>query len=146
MGAHCFGVRNERGEKLVQFSREKQLFFANTLFKKKNKRRATWLSPDGKTTNEVDFILIKNDQKKLIKDYNAITNFHFNSDHKMVRMEIYLDRTNKKIHTIKKRIVITDDEMKIKQFQNDMKNLNDYDELKSTEETYQQVIKCIKSA
>ena len=42
-----FGVRNETGQKLIEFCQENALVIANTLFQKHKRRLYTWTSPDG---------------------------------------------------------------------------------------------------
>ncbi|KAI5641297.1 hypothetical protein NE865_06561 [Phthorimaea operculella] len=52
LGKWGYGDRNERGDMLLNFCLENQLYISNTFFKKKQKQRWTWLSPDGATRNE----------------------------------------------------------------------------------------------
>ncbi|PZC76173.1 hypothetical protein B5X24_HaOG204917 [Helicoverpa armigera] len=57
IGPHGLGTRNERGSRLLQFAFGQMLSISNTFFTKKPQRRWTWMSPDGRTKNEIDFIL-----------------------------------------------------------------------------------------
>ncbi|PZC87102.1 hypothetical protein B5X24_HaOG201338 [Helicoverpa armigera] len=57
IGPHGLGNRNERGSRLLQFAFGQILSISNTFFSKKPQRRWTWISPDGRTKNEIDFIL-----------------------------------------------------------------------------------------
>ena len=41
------GVRNEAGQRLIEFCQEKALVIANTLFQQHKRRLDTWTSPDG---------------------------------------------------------------------------------------------------
>ena len=41
------GVRNEAGQRLIEFCQEKALVIANTLFQQHKRRLYTWTSPDG---------------------------------------------------------------------------------------------------
>ena len=50
-GKFALGTTSDRGERLLQFAKTHQLVAANTQFKHKLSRRATWHSPDGKTHN-----------------------------------------------------------------------------------------------
>lgn len=59
----------------------------NTFFKKKPQRKWTWLSPDGKTKNEIDYILTT--LKHSILDTTTL-NVSFGSDHRLVRAKLYL--------------------------------------------------------
>ena len=42
-----FGVRNEAGQKLIEFYQKNTLITANTLFQQHKRRLYTWISPDG---------------------------------------------------------------------------------------------------
>ena len=46
-GKFGLGVQNEAGQRLVEFSQEKALVIANTLFQQHKSRLYTWTSPDG---------------------------------------------------------------------------------------------------
>ena len=41
------GVRNEAGQRLIEFCQENALVIANTLFQQHKRRLYTWISPDG---------------------------------------------------------------------------------------------------
>ena len=41
------GVRNEAGQRLIEFCQENALVVANTLFQQHKRRLYTWTSPDG---------------------------------------------------------------------------------------------------
>ena len=41
------GMRNEAGQRLIQFCQENALVIANTLFQQHKRRLYTWTSPDG---------------------------------------------------------------------------------------------------
>ena len=46
-GKFGLGVRNEAGQRLIEFYQENTLVIANTLFQQHKKRLYTWTSPDG---------------------------------------------------------------------------------------------------
>ena len=52
-----FGVRNEAGQKLIEFCQKNTLVTANTLFQQDRERLYTWTSPDGQYQNQIDYIL-----------------------------------------------------------------------------------------
>ena len=56
-GKFGLGVRNEAGQRLIEFSQENALVKANTLFQQHNRRLYTWTSPDGQHKNQTDYIL-----------------------------------------------------------------------------------------
>ena len=46
-GKFGFGIRNEAGQRLIEFYQENPLVIANTLFQQHKRRLYTWTSPDG---------------------------------------------------------------------------------------------------
>ena len=58
IGKHTIGEYNERGELLAKFCARNKLVVTNTRFHKR--KHHTWTSPDGKTKNQIDFILTRN--------------------------------------------------------------------------------------
>ena len=48
------GIRNEAGQRLIEFCQENALVIANTLFKQHKRRLYTWTSPDGQHQNQID--------------------------------------------------------------------------------------------
>ena len=56
-GKFGLGVRNEAGQRLIEFYQENTLVIANTLFQQHKKRLYTWTSPDGQHQNQTDYIL-----------------------------------------------------------------------------------------
>ena len=50
-------MRNEAGQRLIEFCQENALVIANTLFQQHKRRLYTWTSPDGQHQNQIDSIL-----------------------------------------------------------------------------------------
>ena len=46
-GKFGFGIRNEAGQRLIEFCQENALFIANTISQQHKRRLYTWTSPDG---------------------------------------------------------------------------------------------------
>lgn len=93
MGEHGYGKRNERGERLINFALENKLSIMNTFFKKKASRKWTWLSPNQKTKNEIDFIMTNS--PRLITNFEVLTHITFASDHKLLRATFVLKEVKK---------------------------------------------------
>ena len=51
------GIRNEAGQRLIEFGQENTLVIANTLFQQHKRRLYTWRAPDGQHQNQIDYIL-----------------------------------------------------------------------------------------
>ena len=56
-GKFGLGMRNEAGERLIEFCQENALVIANTFFQQHKRRLYTWISPDGQHQNQIDYIL-----------------------------------------------------------------------------------------
>ena len=55
-GKFGLGVRNEAGQRLIQFIQENALVTENTLFQQHKRRLYTRTSPDGQYQNQMDYI------------------------------------------------------------------------------------------
>ena len=82
-GPYGLGTRNARGDSLINFAVRHQLKIMNTMFKKSPNRRWTWISPNGHTKNEIDFILTN--RPHTFTDVSVINSLNTGSDHRMVR-------------------------------------------------------------
>ena len=51
-------MRNEAGQRLIEFCQENALVIANTLFQQQKRRLYTWTSPDGQHENQLNYILL----------------------------------------------------------------------------------------
>ena len=56
-GKFGFGIRNEAGQRLIEFCQENILVIANALFQQHKRRLYTWTSPDGQYQNQIDYTL-----------------------------------------------------------------------------------------
>ena len=82
-GKFDLGVRNEAGQRLIEFCQENALVIAKTLFQQHKRRLYTWTSPDGQHRNQIDYILcsqrwrssIQSTKTRLGTDLAQIMNF-----------------------------------------------------------------------
>ena len=58
-GKFGLGIRNEAGQRLIDFCQENALVIANTLFQKHKRRLYIWTSPDSQHQNQIDYILLQ---------------------------------------------------------------------------------------
>ena len=56
-GKFGLGVQNEARQRLTEFSQEKALVIANTIFQQHKRRLNTWTSSDGQYQNQIDYLL-----------------------------------------------------------------------------------------
>jgi len=59
---------NDNGVRLVNFATSKNLVVKSTMFPHRNIHKYTWTSPDGKTHNQIDHILIDRRRHSSILD------------------------------------------------------------------------------
>ena len=58
-GKFGLGIRNEAGQRLIEFCQENALVIANTLFQQHKRKLYTWTSRDGQHQNQIDYILCR---------------------------------------------------------------------------------------
>lgn len=92
MGNYGSPGRNGNGERIIGLCQETNMKIMNTFFKKRKQDRWTWISPDKRTKNEIDYILT-NDHRIII-DVHVI-NLKFNTDHRLLRGIIKLKKPKK---------------------------------------------------
>ena len=80
IGPYCYRKRNKNGESLIDFCVENNMKITNTWFKKKHNRRWTWISPNLKTKNQIDYF-ITNQKYKNIKHCGVERTFKCETDH-----------------------------------------------------------------
>ena len=76
-------MRNEAGQRLIEFCQESALVIANTLFQQ-HKRLYTWTSPDGQHQNQTDYILCSQIWKSCIQSAKTRPGADCGSDHELL--------------------------------------------------------------
>jgi len=89
MGKFGIGERNKRGDTMIEFAAQHGLVITNTCFKKNINRYWTWESPNGKTRNQIDYIM--SNQRAIINNCEVITKVDIASDHRMVRATVTIN-------------------------------------------------------
>ena len=80
IGKFGFGVKNEAGQRLIEFCQENTLVTANTLFQQHKRKLYTWTSPGGQYRNQTDYTLcsqrwrssIQSAKTRLAKDHELL--------------------------------------------------------------------------
>src|SRR2546425_7933159 len=88
---------------VVNFSKRHNLFVTNTWFQQKRSAQHTWISPDKKTKNQIDYVLIDKRFRNGIQNSKSIPGADCESDHNpaIVTMKIRLQRVRKSKQTVK---------------------------------------------
>ena len=70
VGPCGIGKLNDRGNKLIEWCQTNEFTITNTWYQNHARRQWTWKSPDGKSKNKIDYILIQKDSAMLLKQPN----------------------------------------------------------------------------
>ena len=89
VGSFGYGVRNDRGDDLINFATAHGFKIMNTYYKKKKNRRWTWRSPNFETFNEIDYVLV--DKNNIVKNFEVLNKVNVDSDHRMIRCKVQID-------------------------------------------------------
>ncbi|XP_045450545.1 craniofacial development protein 2-like [Melitaea cinxia] len=89
MGQFGYEQRNSLGWLLADFMEKEGLFIMNSFFRKPERCKWTWLSPDGTVRNEIDFIM--STKKHIFNDVSVINAVKTGSDHRLVRGTLNID-------------------------------------------------------
>ena len=89
VGNFGYGIRNERGDDLINFAIANRLKIMNTFFKKKPNKRWTWHSPNFENFNEIDYVLT--DKSSIVRNIEVLNQVKVDSDHRMVRCKVKID-------------------------------------------------------
>ena len=77
-------MRNEAGQRLIEFCQENALVIANTLFQQHKRRFYTCISPDGQHRNQIDYILCSQRQRSSIQSTKTRPGADCGSDHELL--------------------------------------------------------------
>lgn len=95
LGKFGYGKENERGERLLNFCLNHNLTVMNTAFyQRKANRKWTWESPDGKTKNMIDFIMINKRWKSSVSMCRTFSKPDIATDHKLVMAGVRIKLKN----------------------------------------------------
>ena len=83
-GKFGFGVRNEAGQRLVEFCQESTLVIENTFFQQHKRRLYTWTSPDGQHRNQIDSILCSQRWRSSLQSAKTRLGADCGSDHELL--------------------------------------------------------------
>ena len=84
-GKFGLGVRNEAGQRLIEFCQENTLVIANTLFQQHKRRLYTWISQDSQHRNQIDYILCSQRWRSSIQSAKRRPGADCHSDHELLK-------------------------------------------------------------
>ena len=89
VGPYGLGVRNENGDLMLDFCREFGLVVTNTWNEQRVEERHTWISPNGRTGNQIDYILIDKRYRNSLNNSRSRPKADCGSDHNPVVAEVH---------------------------------------------------------
>jgi hypothetical protein len=79
-----YKINNDNGFRVVNFATSKNLIVKSTMFPHHNIHEFTWTSPDGKSHNQIDHLLIDRRQHSSILDVRMFRTADCDTDHYLV--------------------------------------------------------------
>ena len=89
-GKFSLGVRNEAGQRLIEFCQENALVIANALFQQHKRRLYIWTSPDGQHRNQIDYIIFSQRWRSFIQSAKTRPGADYGSDHELLNAKFSL--------------------------------------------------------
>ena len=91
------GQRYENGQCVVDLCKKHNLFVTNTWYQQRQTAQHTWTSPDGKTKNQIDYILMDKRFRNGVRNSKSMPGADCGSDHNPViaTVQIKLGKTKK---------------------------------------------------
>ncbi|XP_071718240.1 uncharacterized protein [Rutidosis leptorrhynchoides] len=89
-GSFGYGVRNEEGRSILEFSVAQELVVANSFFKKTEAQLATFHS--GGHSSQIDYLLLRKGDLRACRDCRALTTWTCSSQHRLLVMDLVLQR------------------------------------------------------
>ena len=83
-GKFGLGIRNEAGQRLIEFCQENTLVIAKTLFQQHKRGLYTWTSPDGQHRNQIDYILCPQRWRSSIQSAKTRPGANCGSDRELI--------------------------------------------------------------
>lgn len=106
MGKFGIGIRNDNGERFVEFCTEEDLVIGGTIFNHKAIHKATWYSPDGITRNQIDHLTISRKWRRSLLDVRVYRSVDVYTDHKLLvgTIQIKLAAIKRKTSTLRRNV------------------------------------------
>ena len=101
-GGYGIGKRNVEGRMLLDFCVQKDLYVANTWYKKRDERKVIYSS--GGNDTEIDFVLVGKEKRKYLRDVKVIPG---ESQHRLVVVDVEkrkLKKSEKKSKRVRWRV------------------------------------------
>ncbi|KAK3709747.1 hypothetical protein RRG08_028783 [Elysia crispata] len=108
MGKQGLGVMNDNGERFADFCCLNDLVIGGAIFPHKDIHKATWVSPDGGTENQIDHICISRKFRRSLQDVRVFRGADIGSDHHLVIATFQLKLKRYSRNPTTKRLIFQD--------------------------------------
>ena len=92
MGQHGLGKMNDNGERLVNLCAFNNLVIGGSIFPHRRIHKATWVSPNGFTENQIDHFCISRKFRRSMTDVKVQRGADVRSDHYLLLAELQLSK------------------------------------------------------
>uniref|UniRef100_A0A8D8Q0R7 Craniofacial development protein 2 n=1 Tax=Cacopsylla melanoneura TaxID=428564 RepID=A0A8D8Q0R7_9HEMI len=79
---------NDNGVRLLEFALSKNMLVKSTMFPHRRIHKGTWISPDGRTINQIDHVLVDKRWQSNILDVRTYRDADVDSDHMLVIVKL----------------------------------------------------------
>ncbi len=86
---------NENGMLLVNFATMEEMIVSSTFFPRKLFHKGTWVSPDGRTVNQIDHVLVDKRHRSCVENVRTFRGADMSSDHFLVVVKIRVKLSTK---------------------------------------------------
>lgn len=90
MGRHGIGLMSENGEKFLDFCALNKLVVGGSIFPHKRIHKATWVSPDHVTENQIDHVCVSKQFRRSLQDVRVKRGADVASDHHLLTARLKL--------------------------------------------------------
>ncbi|VVC45984.1 Endonuclease/exonuclease/phosphatase [Cinara cedri] len=142
---------NDNGQRLIAFAISNGLTVSSTTFPHKNIHKVTWRSPDAKTLNQIDHVLIQTRYRSTIHDVRSHRGTECDTDHYLViakrRSKLKSQSRLKQGKRAKLNLELLKDENVRKNYENEvMKNLKENNVQMDVDLDWEKVSNAVKKA
>ncbi|KAL3269070.1 hypothetical protein HHI36_008153 [Cryptolaemus montrouzieri] len=139
---------NENGKKLIELATERNLRVVTTYFQHKDIYKGTWISPDNRTVNQIDHMVIESKHAKYIMNVRSLRGADVDIDHMLVRAKIKYRKPehqeSKRNKVIKYAVEKLNDENIRKEFQTKINKRISSNKEESVEDQWRQLEQMMK--
>ena len=104
MGVHGLGTMNENGERFANMCAFNSLVIGGSVFPHKKIHKATWVSPDRNTENQIDHFCISRRFRRSLEDVRVLRSADVGSDHHLLMAKVKLRLRKYMNHNESKRL------------------------------------------